>query len=472
MRSAFVLCAVLVLSGGCRRGGGSAEHAGPPGVRVALTGRTPLPMTPAARRERATQSKKLYVAWCSGCHGEHGRGDGPASLVLDPKPRNFVVDKLKIRTTGRGQPASKQDVFDTVTRGLPGSAMPSFAFLSEEDRWRLVEHVRSLLGDDQKPDPTGTITLGAEPAATPEALARGQALYTKMGCIKCHGATGHGDGESAKDLKDDHGHAIRPRDLTTGLYIGGSSAAAVNMRLRVGMQGTPMPSFADSLSQQDGWDLAHYVTSLQQAKAPLPAELVARGRRVVQDHRCTACHVLEGQGGAVGPSLDVAARKLRYEFVKTWLRDPPGFGKIYPWIPYRMPNLKLSDDEIDGVLALFASLAQRSYPEPPPAAPVIDQARLANGQLIYFLKCTECHNMGTVVPTPEAKRQGPDLINVSRRIRADWLPIWVSNPQAVYPGTRMVNTNLTPEEIKDVAAFVWKTSVDAQAKAVSPAPGP
>jgi cytochrome c2 len=182
----------------------------------------------------------------------------------------------------------------------------------------------------------------------------------------------------------------------------------------------------------------------------------------VEDRQCYGCHVIEGRGGRVGPSLDVSAAKLRYDWARNFLADPRKAGKIYPYIPYRMPDLGLTAKEIEGVLAVFANVAHRPYPEPAPREIVIDESKVAAGQLIYFLKCTECHNMGNVIPLPEAKRQGPDLIEISRRMQFDWIATWVKNPQEVYPDTRMVNTNLTAEQVEEVRAFIWKTSVDAK----------
>ena len=54
-------------------------------------------------------------------------------------------------------------------------------------------------------------------------------------------------------------------------------------------------------------------------------------------------------------------------------------------------------------------------------------------------------------------------LDISKRIRFEWVPTWVNNPQKVYPDTRMVNVNLTPEQVEAVRAFVWKASVDANA---------
>jgi cytochrome c2 len=130
-----------------------------------------------------------------------------------------------------------------------------------------------------------------------------------------------------------------------------------------------------------------------------------------------------------------------------------------------MPSLGLTDAEVDAVVAVFAKVAGRPVADQPEPAVPADAARVNEGTLLYFLKCTECHNMGTAVPTPLAKQQGPDLINVAGRMRFEFMPRWVKAPQDVNPDARMVDTNLTDEQIAAVTAFVWKTSLDAQANA-------
>ena len=139
---------------------------------------------------------------------------------------------------------------------------------------------------------------------------------------------------------------------------------------------------------------------------------------------------------------------------------------IYPFTAFRMPDLKLAPAEIDAIVALFDAIAgPEAVAATEAAAPAqFPDEIVSRGQLLYFLKCTECHNLGSVVPTPAAKRQGPDLIQVQQRLRYDWIPQWVKNPVAVYPGAAMVDTNLDDAEIEAVRAFLWKTSGSAPPK--------
>jgi mono/diheme cytochrome c family protein len=436
----------------------------PPAVvrPIAPAASRPAADTPAARAARAERAKKLFLAECSGCHGERGRGDGPAAEILtDPRPRNFAAEPFKFRST-KGERPRREDLFETVTNGLPGSFMPSFRFLSEEERWLLVDHVRGLAGIASEEE-TEAVTLGPEGPADPASIARGAKVYRDLQCQACHGEQGRGDGPSAKTLKDAAERPIAVRDLTKGVFRRGATAAEVAMRFETGLTGTPMPAY--SVPPEQAYDLAHYVRSLAAPAAPLPSDPVERGRRVVETRGCFACHVIEGRGGKVGPSLDVAAEKLHFDWAREFLAAPRKHGKIYGYMPYRMPDLGLSADEIDGVLALFAKVAARPYPEPaeppPPAAP---EAKVKAGQLTYVLKCAECHNLGSVIPLVEVKRQGPDLVEVSRRVRHDWFAKWVLDPKAILPDSRMVKTDLTPEQVDEVRAFLWTVSQAELAK--------
>jgi mono/diheme cytochrome c family protein len=417
-------------------------------------------LTFGERRARRENGRQLYLAECSGCHGEHGKGDGPAAEAIEPKPRNLVQEPFKFRSTASQQPPVRADILETIARGMPGSAMPAFGFLTDEERGLITDYVMYLARIDSVPPPE-VLVLGEETPATADSITRGHDVYTRMGCTMCHGENGHGDGPSSKTLKDEKGRPIEARDFRLGLFRRGRTAAELYRTFEAGIDGTPMPSYTGNYSNAEGWDLARYVLSFRTQPTAPAADPVARGRQVVEEKQCFACHVIEGRGGVVGPSLDVSSKKLHFDWIKEFLADPRAMGKIYPFTPYRMPDLGLEADEIEAVLALLAEISGRSYPEVPEPVPAIDPELASAGVLRYVIKCAECHNLGTVIPTPLAKQQGPDLINASRRLRYEWIPEWVANPLAVYPGTSMVDTNLEAHEIEGIRAFVWKTSTEA-----------
>ena len=127
---------------------------------------------------------------------------------------------------------------------------PSFAFLSLEDRRKAGAYVFKLSGLLGKPEPPAFPDPGTPPSTTTAGLERGKALYSSQGCVACHGETGRGDGMSAATLKDNAGQPVRPRDFTTGIFRGGAESRDVYYRIFAGIDGTPMPSFAESVTEE------------------------------------------------------------------------------------------------------------------------------------------------------------------------------------------------------------------------------
>ncbi|MBI4470011.1 MAG: cytochrome c, partial [Acidobacteria bacterium] len=93
------------------------------------------------RRPPATEvslGQTLYETNCAVCHGLKGDGTGEAAYLLQPKPRNFRAGKFRLVTSENGQP-TRDDLFRTVTNGMPGTAMLSWVNLPESDRLALVD---------------------------------------------------------------------------------------------------------------------------------------------------------------------------------------------------------------------------------------------------------------------------------------------------------------------------------------------
>ncbi len=103
-------------------------------------------------------------------------------------------------------------------------------------------------------------------------MVHGKDVWQQAKCWECHGQTGKGDGEKAPGLKDDFGFPIRPADLTTGQFKSGPAVEDIFRTMSTGLSGTPMPSYSDSLPEQDRWALAYYVLSLSAFKDPLTGE--------------------------------------------------------------------------------------------------------------------------------------------------------------------------------------------------------
>jgi mono/diheme cytochrome c family protein len=226
----------------------------------------------------------LFQQHCAYCHGPGGRGDGPAELTI--KARAFGYDKFKFATTLNGVPTD-ENLLAVLKRGIPGSAMPSFGDLPEEQLKLLVGHVRDLnyaglygrveakqkKDDDLDPvqlhQQVAKLTTPGEPLpipafteATPASLANGKKVYDTS-CASCHGPKGQGDGP--QEMKDDDGKPTRPRDLTRGQYKGGGTKPDLYARLVLGIPGTPMPA-STTLKPEEVQDVLNYVLSLADKK--------------------------------------------------------------------------------------------------------------------------------------------------------------------------------------------------------------
>lgn len=87
---------------------------------------------------RLATGQALFAQHCVSCHGQEGRGDGPAGVALQPHPRNLT----SLEGWKRGPRLS--DLFRTLTCGLEGTQMPGFDYLSVEERFALAHYAASL----------------------------------------------------------------------------------------------------------------------------------------------------------------------------------------------------------------------------------------------------------------------------------------------------------------------------------------
>jgi cbb3-type cytochrome c oxidase subunit III len=208
--------------------------------------------------------KALYAKNCAQCHGDKGDGEGYATPHLFPKPRNFTTGKFKVRTTPNGALPTHQDLVNIIRRGMPYTSMPAWPGLSDAQVSDLAYYVMTFSPDfankESVPKP---IDLPSAPRMTDETIAQGKKAYEDTGCIRCHGTLGRGDGQSAPTLKDDFDHPIRAANLAQPwTFRGGSSREDIFRTMSTGFNGTPMPSFADSLSVEQRWAISDYIVSL------------------------------------------------------------------------------------------------------------------------------------------------------------------------------------------------------------------
>ena len=88
----------------------------------------------AADAKSLARGKELYVEECADCHGEKGRGDGQAAASLPKRPADLAQKTRQ----------SDGALFWKITEGK--KPMPRFAKrLTDEDRWNLVNYIRTFV---------------------------------------------------------------------------------------------------------------------------------------------------------------------------------------------------------------------------------------------------------------------------------------------------------------------------------------
>lgn len=217
---------------------------------------------------RAT-GDRIYVQRCAACHGRRGDGHGWAAHGLTPAPRDFTAGVYKLRSTPTGSIPTDDDLFATLSRGMHGTAMVPWRGLPEEERWGLVERVKSFSARFREEEPSTTVVIPPAPSNDEGLVSEGRQLYARLRCGACHG-TADGRGALTALLQHDPGRKVRSRDLRAGTFLRGTSMRDIYLTLRTGMDGTAMGSYEDGLSPRQTWAVAAYVRTLISPDARAP----------------------------------------------------------------------------------------------------------------------------------------------------------------------------------------------------------
>jgi cytochrome c oxidase cbb3-type subunit 2 len=216
----------------------------------------------AAEQGDAKTGKLVYQRYCMSCHGDQGNGQGEAAEYMSIKPRDYRQGTFKWRTTPSGSLPLDTDLEHTLMNGLYGTYMPTWRTLDDRSRRDVIAYIKTFSSRFATEKPQAAIVIPLDPGYSEASVTRGSAVYAKYNCSQCHGSKGQGDGPSAHELKDDWGNPIVPYDLTKGHVKCGDQSTDIYRVFMAGLSGTPMPTFADSLSSTDAWDLVHFIQSL------------------------------------------------------------------------------------------------------------------------------------------------------------------------------------------------------------------
>ncbi|MEO6030211.1 MAG: c-type cytochrome [Candidatus Binatia bacterium] len=231
MRATIVII-LLVLVAGCRLPAGGRS----PGV------------TTLATADAVARGAVLYAAYCGGCHGALGRGDGPITEVLDLEPTN-------LRAPGLLDHATDREVVDRVLHGAPLRATPR----------------RSAVAEDLQVDAI-TAYLPTLARSDWDVLRAGRFVF-EGACAPCHGAYGEGEGFFGATNDPPPPNLLKAREHYTDAALA---------RISVVGQGD-MPPLADAFQPGEIRAVVAYVRHL------------SKGYRLY-DTFCASCHGDDGRG--------------------------------------------------------------------------------------------------------------------------------------------------------------------------------
>lgn len=111
-------------------------------LAAAVLASYPVPMAPKGAPD-LKRGGALFQAHCIACHGATGHSDGPLSATLSPPP-------IVLADHDRARQRSVFALQQILSHGVDGTAMPSFAHLSEDDRWAVAYFASTLAYSDKE----------------------------------------------------------------------------------------------------------------------------------------------------------------------------------------------------------------------------------------------------------------------------------------------------------------------------------
>ncbi|HXI32452.1 MAG TPA: cytochrome c/FTR1 family iron permease [Gemmatimonadales bacterium] len=189
----------------------------------------------------------------------HG-GSVTAAAEVDEAKQFIDQAKLDVPNLPRAVRAAADSGLTALAAALGRTADPDSI-----DRWAdaLGMRIAAAVGGKLERMPT-----------RPPSLERGRAVFTEQ-CTACHGAAGHGDGPKAAHLEGPH-----PADLADPRAMSGLAPLDIYRKVTIGVAGTAMPQFEETLSEEDRWAVTAYVATLQYGGSATAATFAAVRRQL------------------------------------------------------------------------------------------------------------------------------------------------------------------------------------------------
>ena len=408
----------------------------------------------------AAKGKELFDSvGCRACHVYEK--DSAARRSEGSKERDYAPNLYNI-----ADKAKPEWIYSWVKNPKalwPETKMPDLR-LSDAEAANVTAFLLTLKSDQTYPQPA-EYNAGSEQQLT-KLAADGKTLIAKYGCFGCHNIKGFEQAQKIGTELTEHGVKAKelldfgdvrfftedPKHRQT--YVNWVWEKLHTPRVfayeRVE---TRMPQFdftdEEALSiltflkgQTGDRPAAQYLTGQTPESAA-----VLKGERLVFWNGCRNCHIVEKRGGAVRdqynednqsfapPVLTGEGAKVQPAWLFGFLKGPV---PLRPWLQIRMPTFHFPDADATDVVHYFAASSQKSFPYLTAEADQLTGQNAADAEKLFKdLQCINCHVVGQLRPGQDPGSAAPNLLMAKNRLRPDWIPLWLKNPQALLDGTRM-----------------------------------
>ena len=219
----------------------------------------------------------------------------------------------------------------------------------------------------------------------------------------------------------------------------------------------PIPNWSDPMRPPELMEAN--CGTCHRERRPSQAFWLERGREVIANAGCIACHDVPGFAldDLRAPRLESVGYKVRPDWLRKWLADPKGY-----LLQARMPNFRLEAAEIEGLTAFL--LAQRETAPLDSAGIDWSKADPDRGRTVFGeARCVTCHTI-----EGRGGTMGPELTTVGSKVGRDWLFGFIKDPAHDQPGTLMLRYRFTDEQIRDVVAYLTEELVDVETPKTPP----
>jgi len=204
------------------------------------------------------------------------------------------------------------------------------------------------------------------------------------------------------------------------------------------------------------WDTHRQVATLSHVDK-LSDQVVA-GKRAFEKYNCNDCHTILGFGGYYAPDLTKVVQRIGADGVRYAVKSPEqAFADSWR----KMPQLNVSDAEIEDMVAFFTWVGEINNNDWPPQdsrkrlsrgeQAMVATVGVSPGAAVFQTKgCMNCHSLHGTGGT-----FGPALDTIGRSLSAEQIERYVKDPKSVNPKAMMPpQKELSDRERAEVAKFL------------------